>query len=307
MPLKFISVLIPLLVATTAWAQPQKPITVGILKFQSHFIMLGKDTTSLLMADLSTDPRFSFVDRGQLQKVLDEEALGASGIVSPDSAARIGQLTGAKVLVGGRVLFSKKDGVVTIVATIIGTENGRVLSKTAEGSRTNLEAVTMKLSREIAQTIADNSTNLLAGAVSERGERISQIIANIKGSKRPAVSIRIDEQLPDGAGSFQTTGTELGMLLQKAGFTVVDEKSDRKPDLIITGEAMAATTAKNGSFYSAHATLEIKAQERTSGKILSFDRQEEVAADIGEQMAARKALENATDELAQRILPLLAQ
>jgi hypothetical protein len=40
-PLKFISVLVALFMATIALAQPQKPITVGILKFQSHFIMLG--------------------------------------------------------------------------------------------------------------------------------------------------------------------------------------------------------------------------------------------------------------------------
>ena len=65
-------------------------------------------STSLLTADLSADPRFNFVDRGQLQQVLDEEALGASGIISQDSAAKIGQLTGAKVLVTGRVLLLRR-------------------------------------------------------------------------------------------------------------------------------------------------------------------------------------------------------
>jgi hypothetical protein len=307
MKLKFTFILALLFAAATVvFGQTQKPITVGILKFESHFIMLGKDTTSLLTAHLSADPRFSFVDRGQLQQVLGEEALGASGIISPDSAARIGQLTGANVLVSGRVLKDKNDNV-TILAGIIGTENGRMFSETEEGPRTNLETMTLELSKKIAQTIAGQSANLLASAATEREERISQIIAKIKGGKRPAVSIKIDEQLPDGAGTFQTTETELGVLLQKAGFTVVDEKSDVKPDIIVTGEAIAATTAKNGSFFSSHATLEIKAQERTTGKILSFDRQENVVADIGEQMAARKALENATDDLAERLLPLLAK
>jgi hypothetical protein len=293
--------------ATVIFAQTNKPITVGVLKLECHFIMLGKDTTSLLTADLSSDPRFDFVDRGQLQQVLDEEALGASGIISPDSAAKIGQLTGAKVLVGGRVLLSRPDNTVTILASIIGTENGRIFSETVEGPRTNLEAMTSDLSKKIALTITDQATNLLASATTEREEHISQIVAKIKGKKRPAISIKIDEHLPGGAGAFETTETELGVLLQKAGFTVVDEKSDAKPDVIISGEAVAATTAKNGSFFSSHATLEIKAQERTTGKIISFDRQENVAADIGEQMAARKALENATDELAERLLPLLAQ
>jgi TolB-like protein len=306
MKLQFIPIWTLLFASTIVFGQVQKPVTVGILKFQCHFIMLGNDTTALLTADLSADPRFSFVDRGQLQQVLDEEALGASGIVSPDSAARIGQLTGAKVLVSGRVLKDRNDNV-TILANIIGTENARMFSETEEGQRTNLEAMTSEMAKKIAQTIADQSTNFAVNAATEHEEHVSKIIAKITGSKRPAVSIKIDEQLPGGSGTFQTTETELGVLLQKAGFTVVDEKSDVKPDIAITGEAFAATTEKNGSFFSSHATLEIKVQERTIGKILSFDRQENVAADIGEQMAARKALENATDELAERLLPLMAQ
>jgi Curli production assembly/transport component CsgG len=293
-------------VASIVYSQTQKPITVGILKFQSHFIMLGKDTSWLLATDLSADPRFSFVDRTQLQQVLDEEALGASGIISPDSAARIGRLTGAQVLVSGRVLKDGKNHV-TILANIIGTENGRMFAETEAGPRTNLEAMALALSKKIARTIADHSTNLLASATTGHEERIAQIIGKIKGGKRPVVSIKIEEQLPGGAGTFRTSETELGLLLQKAGFTVADEKSDARPDIIVTGEAVAATTAKNGSFFSSQATLDIKAQERTTGKILSFDRQQTVAADISEQMAARKALENATDESAERLLPLLAQ
>src|ERR1700722_9684293 len=182
MKLKFVSTLALLFAAVMmTFGQTQKPITVGILKFESHFIMLGKDTTSLLTADLSADPRFNFVDRGQLQQVLDEEALGASGIISQDSAAKIGQLTGAKVLVTGRVLLLReKNEDVTILANIIGTENGRMFSETVEGPRTNLEAMTSDLAKKIAQTIADHATNFLVSAATEREEHISQIVGKIK-------------------------------------------------------------------------------------------------------------------------------
>ena len=306
MKLKFASTLILLFAAANVvLCQTQQPITVGILKFQSHFIMLSKDVTSLVTGNLSSDPRLSFVERAQLEKVLGEEALGASGIISPESAARIGQLTGAKVLVTGRVLLLKKTEVV-ILANIIGTETGRMFSQTEQGSRSNLVALTTDLSGKIAQIIVDQSTNFMASTATLREQRIAEIIGKIKDGKRPSVSIKVAEQVPGGSGAFQTTETELGLLLQKAGFTVVDEKSDVKPDIYLTGDAVAATTQKSGNFFSAHATLEIKAQERTTGKILSFDRQENVAADIGEQMAARKALENATDDLAERLLPLLA-
>jgi len=306
MKLKFTSIFALLFVATIVFGQTQKPVTVGILKFQSHFIMLGKDTTSLLTAELSADPRFSFVDRGQLQQVLDEEALDASGIISPDSAAKIGQLTGAKVLVGGRVLKDKNNNV-TILASIIGTENGRMFSETEIGPRTNLEAMTSEMAKKIAQTIADQSTNLIVTVPVSREERIAQLIKNINGKQRPAVSVKINEQMPGDPTAHQTAETELGLLLQKAGFTVVDEKSDQKADVIITGDAILADSQKTGKLFSGHAILEIKAQQRTTGKILSLDRQEGVAVDVSEAIAAKQALENATDDLAERLLPLLSQ
>ena len=303
---KLAAALALIFMVTAVPAQTPKPITVGILKFESHYVQLGRDVTSLVTADLSADPRLAFVERSQLQQVLNEEALGLSGNINPDSAAKIGQLTGAKVLVTGRVLMMRGVDVV-ILANIVGTENGRMFSEEVEGVRSNLVAMTSELSGRIAQLITTQATNFVVSTITVRDQQIAQIIGKIKGPKRPSVSLKFDEQLPGGPGAFQTTETELGVLLQKAGFSVVDEKSDAKPDVYLTGAAVSAITATNGGFFSSHATLEIKAQERSTGKILLFDRQENIAADVGQQMAARKALENATDELATRLLPLLAQ
>ena len=200
---------------------------------------------------------------------------------------KIGQLTGAKVLVGGRVL-KDKNNYVTILASIIGTENGRMFSETEEWPRTNLEAMTFDLAKKITQTIADQSTNFIVTAPVSREERISQIIKNINGKQRPTVSVKINEQMPGDATAHQTAETELGLLLQKAGFSVVDEKSDQKADLIITGDAILVDNQKTGKLFSGHAILEIKAQQRTTGKILSLDRQDGVAIDISEAIAAKK-------------------
>ena len=67
----------------------------------------------------------------ELEKVLGEHELGLSGTVSPDTAAKVGQLTGAKVLVTGRVFTTDKD--LLIVAKIIGTETSRVYGEMVEG------------------------------------------------------------------------------------------------------------------------------------------------------------------------------
>ena len=104
-----------------------------------------------------------------------------------------------------------------------------------------------------------------------------------------------------------TVENELGHVLQKAGFVVVDEKSDRKPDMEIIGRITSGWSAKKGNLYPSHAIIEVKVLERSTGRILAFDRQEGAALDISRDAAAKLAQEKAADELAGRLLPLLAQ
>src|ERR1700722_15885551 len=139
------------------------PITVAVLDFDSPSkgSMIRQNiamATALITADLSANPRFNLVERAALQKILGEEALGQSGNVNPDSAARIGQLTGAKVLVTGHFLLASqaKDlnarGVV-IIANIIGAETGRVFAEKVQGVRSNELALISDLSEKIAHII----------------------------------------------------------------------------------------------------------------------------------------------------------
>ena len=97
------------------------------------------------------------------------------------------------------------------------------------------------------------------------------------------------------------------MLFQKAGFTVVDENSLMKPDVEITGSVKCDWGARQGALISCIAVVDIKVQERQSGDILALDRQQSEAMDIGKSNAGKAALLNAVDDLAERLLPLLAK
>lgn len=55
------------------------------------------------------------------------------------------------------------------------------------------------------------------------------------------------------------------------------------------------------------ARIEIKARDVASGKILDVDRQTSVAVDLAENVAAKTALQNAADALAERIVPKLLE
>jgi hypothetical protein len=81
-------------------------LTVAVFDFESKDEAvrdLGPKVATLLNANLSASPSVITVERQELEKALGEQELGLSGTVSADTAAKVGQLTGAKVLVTGRV------------------------------------------------------------------------------------------------------------------------------------------------------------------------------------------------------------
>ena len=58
-----------------------------------------------------------------------------------------------------------------------------------------------------------------------------------------------------------------------ASFTVVDDKSEEKPEIEITGEAFSAYGLRKGNLISCRARVELKAHLKTNGKLVAADRQ----------------------------------
>lgn len=296
-----------LLAAAAGQAAP-KVFSVAVFDFESKDENVrdqGVKIATLVNAGLSTDPQIVTVEREELNKVAGEQELGLSGTVTPDSAAKVGQLTGAKVLVTGRVF--KADNDLIIVAKIIGVETSRVYGEIVKGNASaSIADLSEELAKKISKTVSEKGDTLTVDVVS-REERLKKVIDSVKGDKRPTVSVKINESHFGAVVIDPAAETELSRILQKAGFTLVDDKSDRKPDVEITGEAFSAFGMRKGNLISCRSRLELKAQVRRDGKILLVDRQTSVAVDIAEQMAAKSALENAADEMAGRLLPKLAQ
>src|ERR1035437_8788814 len=126
-------------------------LTVAVFDFESkdeNVRDLGAKVATLVNVNLSAEPQVITVERAELEKVLGEQELGLSGTVSADSAAKVGHLTGAKVLVTGRVF--KVDKELILVAKVIGTETSRVYGEMVKG--TAADSVT-DLSSELAKKI----------------------------------------------------------------------------------------------------------------------------------------------------------
>jgi hypothetical protein len=288
-------------------AAAQEVLTVAVFDFESKDESvhdLGPEIATLVNANLSAEPRIITLERAELEKVLGEHELNLSGNVSPENAVKVGQLTGAKVLVTGRVF--KAGNELVIVAKVIGTETSRVYGDVVNGQA---KASVTDLSKELAQKIAAIVTtkgDTLIAKVKTREERVEQIKKAIKGKTLPTVYVKINEQHFGQRVIDPAAETELEKILQECGFKLVDEQSTNKADVIITGDAFSAYGLRKGNLISCKARVEVKACAG-NGDILSADRQTSMAVDIAEQTAAKTALQNASMDLAERLVPKLAR
>jgi hypothetical protein len=291
-----------LLAGMIAHAAPDV-LTVAVFDFDSRDEAardLGSKVATLLNANLSMQPDFITVERSELEKVLGEQELGLSGNVSADSAAKVGQLTGAKVLITGRVF--KVENQTTIVAKIIGTETSRVYGQMVQGppSESVVDLAT-NLAAKIAAVIVAKGDTLVA-KVQTRDERIAKFMQALEGKKLPVVSVKFSEQHYGPRIIDPAAETELSRLLQQSGFQLADTNSKQKADVEISGEAFSAYGLQKGSLISCKSRIELKVRDAATGNILVVDRQTSVGVDITEQTAAKTALENAADEVAALII-----
>lgn len=81
--------------------------------------------TNDLQEQLSQTGRFNFVERRNLDSLLKEQAIQMSGVVSDQSAIKIGSMLGAKYLISGNL--GKIDETTVIYVQITNCENGKVL------------------------------------------------------------------------------------------------------------------------------------------------------------------------------------
>jgi hypothetical protein len=302
-----------LLPVERSWAEtpPPVPLTAAILDFQTAGDNLrgkGAEVAVLLNARLSSAaPDVSLVERQELDKVFGEQELGLSGTVAPDTAARVGALTGAKVLITGRLFEAGSQ--FYLVAKIIGTETSRVYGESVVfDDPAALDKALGELVPKIAADLKSHADTLVA-KVENPGERLKRLKKLIDGhGPLPSVSVAIAEQHIGRLVVDPAAQTEIKMCLQQLGFEVLDlQATARQADIQVTGEGFSELAGRHGNLISCRARVEIKAVRTASGRLLLSDRQTDVAVDLAENVAGKTALENAAAKLLDRLVPKLVE
>ncbi len=278
--------------------------SVAVLPFaadEKQYGELGRNLQSLLTAHLSSNPQIILVERAEIDQALSETELGISGTVDPETAAKIGYITGAQILVTGRSFGVQKE--LVTVAKIIGTETSRVYGETAtmplRGSALDMS---VGLAEKITGTINTRGDSLVAPRAAKE-DIVATLRPLVEGKTLPSVSVTIpevslSETVPDPAAQ-----TEIAFILQQLGFTLIDpDASNELADVEVTGEAFSEFGLRKGNLASTKARIELKAIDREAGSVLMVDRETSVAVDLSPEIAGKIALAKGAAKLTERLV-----
>ncbi len=292
-------VLIGLAVTTPAQDEVLRTAILPFSERGSGVKDMGSQVADLLFAHLAANPELWLVERDQMQKILDETELNLSGVVNPNQAIQIGQLSGARIIITGSV-FKVKDATY-LVAKIIGTETSRVLGQTVNGPG-GIDKLAEQLAAKVAQAIAQDGQTLLPKS-SEKFDAIAELKQSLPAA-RPKLYIRVAERHVGQATIDPAAETELQRICGELGFPLT--ASEGEADVIITGEGFSEFSTRRGNLVSVTARVEIKAVD-AKANILAVDRQTQVEVGLAEQITGKKALQEAAARIATRILPKVAK
>jgi len=286
---------------------PSRPTVypAALFPFEDRGGDLGGKVSDLLFARLAAAPELMLVDRTDLKKTLQELELNLSGAVKTSEANRIGQFTGAKLLISGTVL--QVDKKTHLIARIVGAETSRLTAVSVEGkSSDELGPLVDQLAQKVTEAITKQGDKLIARTVTKK-DRLAELEKALGKGKRPRLLVQIGERHLGGARIDPAAQTEVMYFAKETGFTVIDPEEGLKgeADVLIRGEGLSETASRQGNLVAVKARVEVRAVERRTDRVLAVDRQTALVVDLTEQLAGKAALQEAAARLAERLLPKL--
>jgi TolB-like protein len=97
---------------------------------KEDFDALERGIAGMMISELSANPAARVVERQEIQRLLDEQNLGAQNRIDPQTAARIGKLVGARYTVLGTFIDFYGDFRVDV--RLVNTETGEIIKTESE-------------------------------------------------------------------------------------------------------------------------------------------------------------------------------
>jgi len=160
-------------------------MSIAVLPFDSKGLgnELGSiDLLDKLITGFVNINRFKVIERALLEKILEEQKLGMSGVIDVSTAAEIGKGIGVDAVVVGSV--TRASNALSIDARVIDTETAAILTaKDAYSSRISLQDISQMVS-DVAEKIKNEFPILNGYVINVDNKEITIDIGRSNGLKR---------------------------------------------------------------------------------------------------------------------------
>ncbi len=163
--------------ATHAAAAQDTRAAIGVMPFDNggsygleseDFAAFEIGLQQMLITELAVNAELRLVERSRLKGLMEEQDIGASGRVDANTAARIGQLIGARYMILGGFIDWYAD--FRIDARIVDVETGEIVkTQRARDDRANMYDIVVDLANSITRGL--NLPPLSGQALNQRRER----------------------------------------------------------------------------------------------------------------------------------------
>jgi len=234
-----LSCILPALAATVALPFPAqadfKKTKIAVLDFQMQGDQsdsskdMGKIVAEWLITGLVETGRFDVIERRLLEKLLDEQKLGATGAIDPNSAAQLGKILGVKTIVSGTV--TSLEGYTEINARLINVDTASIVAaeKVRAGTAEKLRDLVSRITEKIALAFP------LEGYVVQRnGRKVTIDLGRLIGVKSGMKFIAFTE---GKVIKHPKTGEVLDVETIETGIIEITDVRDKTANGVILQEA----------------------------------------------------------------------
>ena len=160
-------------------------LSIAVLPFESKGIggALGQiDLLDKLVTGFVGINRFKVIERAQLEKILEEQKLGMSGVIDASTAAQIGKGIGVDGVVCGSI--TQGGNAVTIDARLIDTETAAIITaKDAYSNGLSLQNLSQMIS-DLAARFKSDLPLVNGYVIGVQGEKVTIDLGNKNGIKK---------------------------------------------------------------------------------------------------------------------------
>lgn len=217
---------------------------------------LGWSAADVMMTKLFKSGKFTLIERKQLESVLNEQGLGQSGVITPQTAAKVGRVLGVQGIVIGNVTafsidrggssfgvgsYKRTTANCTIDVRIVDTSSAEILfmdsASSSESSR-SVKVYGIGKDQDYNESFAEKT---LRGAVDEIGDKIVAKADTMFSGSSVVTTMQVamvkGDKIYINVGSANGINVGDTFTVQRRGEEIIDP---------VTGQSLGAETATIG-------------------------------------------------------------